>query len=63
MNDAEINNITGWLVKAIEENYQKPTSKKSNNKIKATKNKFNDFQQRNYSDDEIADLEKKLLSK
>ena len=63
MNNVEINNITGWLVKAIEENYQKPTSKKSNNKIKATKNKFNDFQQRNYSDDELADLEKKLLSK
>ena len=63
MNDAEINNITGWLVKAIEENYQKPTSKKSESKIRTTKNKFNDFQQRNYSDDEIADLEKKLLSK
>ena len=43
MNNVEINNITGWLVKAIEENYQKPTSKKSNNKIKATKNKFNDL--------------------
>ena len=40
-----------------------PTSKKSESKIRTTKNKFNDFQQRNYSDDEIADLEKKLLSK
>ena len=63
MNDAKINNITGWLVKAIEENYQKPTSKKSESKSRTTKNKFNDFKQRHYSDDEIADLEKKLLSK
>ena len=61
MNDAEINNITGWLVKAIEENYQKPTSKKSESKSKTTKNKFNDFKQRHYTDDELDKLERKLL--
>ena len=61
MNNVEINNITGWLVKAIEENYQKPTSKKSESKSKTTKNKFNDFKQRHYTDDELDKLERKLL--
>ena len=63
----KIDNLVAWLTCAIKENYNVTpkisTSESSSNKSDKPINKFNDFQQRNYSDDEIADLEKKLLSK
>lgn len=62
-----IENLVAWLTCAIKENYKITpkisTSESSSNQSDKPKNKFNDFQQRNYSDDEIADLEKKLLNK
>lgn len=62
-----IENLVAWLTCAIKENYKVTpkisTSESSSNQSDKPKNKFNDFQQRNYSDDEIADLEKKLLNK
>lgn len=63
----KIDNLVAWLTCAIKENYKTTsknnTSESSSNQSDKPKNKFNDFQQRNYSDDEIADLEKKLLNK
>ena len=63
----KIDNLVAWLTCAIKENYnftpKISTSESNSNKSDKPINKFNDFQQRNYSDDEIADLEKKLLSK
>ena len=63
MSNSEISNITGWLIKAIEENYQKPTPKEQTEKpkVKVKKNKFNDFEQRSYSDEQLLAIEKAKL--
>ena len=63
MSNSEISNITGWLIKAIEENYQKPTPKEQTEKpkVKVKKNKFNDFSQRSYSDEQLDAIEKAKL--
>lgn len=51
-NVAKIDNIVGWVIKAIKEDY---TTQKGKNKTKGT---FNDYEQRDYDFDK---LEKKLL--
>lgn len=48
-----INNIAGWLIKAVENNYQL-----QHKRPEAKKNSFNNFEQRQYNFDEI---EQKLL--
>ena len=53
-----IDNLVGWLIKAIETDYSEPISKKSQ-----SKNKFNDFPQRQYSEEELEELERRLLLK
>lgn len=53
-----IDNLVGWLIKAIETDYSEPISKKSQ-----SKNKFNDFPQREYSLEELEELERSLLLK
>lgn len=64
-NDDKIDNLTGFLIMAIKEEYElvekkeKPKNKKSPAK-KVTKNKFTDFEQHNY---DYADLEKKIYEK
>lgn len=70
-----IKDLYGWLLTAIKGNYYDmkkerderiSVEKDSNSKktsTKKTKNKFNDFSQRLYSDEQIAELEKMLLSK
>ena len=51
----DIENLVGFMVKAIREGYEKPVKKKA----KSSKNKFNNFPQREYDFDEF---EKNLLN-
>lgn len=69
---AEIKNLVGWLVKAIKTDYKQPiamdnVTEKEENKprvsVPKTTNKFNQFSQRNYTKEEIDELEIKLLNK
>ncbi len=53
-----IDNLVGWLIKAVETDYSEPTSKRAQ-----SKNKFNDFPQRQYSEEELEELERRLLLK
>lgn len=64
----QIENVAGYLISAIKGNYELPTesvpkaeskSKKTNNKSASNKNKFHNFEQREYDYDE---LEKRLLN-
>ena len=70
----EITDIYAWLLKAIKDNYHEKTqerkerlkSNEPNEKKKSKKkpkNNFHNFSQREYSDEELNELEKKLLSK
>ncbi len=54
---APIPNLTGFLVAAIKNEYQKPVAKEQSGEPKS-KNRFNNFEQREY---DYADLEKRLL--
>ena len=53
-----IDNLVGWLIKAIEADYSEPILKKVQ-----SKNKFNDFPQREYTLEELEELERRLLLK
>lgn len=53
-----IDNLVGWLIKAIETDYYEPISKGSQ-----SKNKFNDFPQREYTLEQLEELERSLLLK
>lgn len=65
----EIKNLVGWLVKAINTDYKQPIAMEVEKEevpkvsVPKTTNKFNQFPQRNYTKEEIDDLEKRLLSK
>ena len=52
-----INNITGWLLSCIKNEYSEAISRKG----KTKKTAFNDFQQREYSEDDMEQLELNLL--
>lgn len=54
----EINNLTGWLISCIKEGYEEPIQRKATGK----KNSFNNFKPRDYSADDIKELEKALLN-
>ena len=47
----------------FQKNYQKPSSRKVTSIKKPSSNKFNQFPQRNYTDKDYAELERKLLNK
>ena len=52
------------IIKVIEGKYDSELKgKSSSNTQNESKNKFNNFSQRNYSNEELADLEKKLLNR
>lgn len=58
-NCKKVDNLVAWLLSAIKNDYKSiPTENKDN-----SKNKFNDFNQRNYTKEEIDELEKHLLTK
>ena len=46
----EIKNITGWMIKAIKEDFNEASASK---KRELVKNKFNDFEQRDYDFDQL----------
>ena len=54
-----IKDLMAWLVSAIKEDFKSPYVDEN----KKPKNKFNDFNQRNYTKEEIDELEKHLLTK
>ena len=54
-----IDNLMAWMLSAIKNDYKTVETKADKN---AT-NKFNNFQQRKYSDEQLEELEKKLLAK
>ena len=51
-----------WMLSAIKNDYKTVETKADKKEQKET-NKFNDFEQRNYSDKQLDELEKKLLAK
>lgn len=57
-----IDNLMAWMLSAIKNNY-KAVETKADKKEQKGINKFNDFQQRHYSDKQLEELEKKLLAK
>lgn len=58
----EIQNVTGWLISCIKKGYEEPVQRKANGRqMKPVKNKFHNFEEREYSDEQISDLEKALL--
>ena len=65
----EIKNLVGWLVKAINADYKQPIAMEVEKEevpkvsVPKTTNKFNQFSQRNYTKEEMDDLEKRLLRK
>ena len=54
-----IDNLMAWMLSAIKNDYKTVETKAD----KKETNKFNDFEQRNYSDEQLEELEKKLLAK
>ena len=57
-----INNLTGWLIEAIRNNYEEPVEKKSKPKRQAgtgKKNAFNDFEQ--HDDYDFDEIEKAII--
>lgn len=57
-----IDNLMAWMLSAIKNDY-KTVETKADKKEQNGINKFNDFEQRNYSDEQLEELEKKLLAK
>lgn len=53
----KISNLTGWMIKAIKEDYKMIETVE-----RAKQNQFNDFPQREYSKEEFAEIERKLLN-
>ena len=53
----QINNVTGWLIHAIRNNYR-PSKKTKIRKV----NSFNKFSGRRYTSEDFADIERRLLS-
>lgn len=54
-----VNDLMAWLVTAIKDDFKSPSN---NNKVKP-KNKFHDFSQREYTQEQLDELERKLLAK
>ena len=54
-----IDNLIAWMLSAIKNDYKTVETKAD----KKETNKFNNFQQRKYSDEQLEELEKKLLAK
>lgn len=54
-----IDNLMAWMLSAIKNDYKIVQTKSE----KKETNKFNNFEQRNYSDEQLEELEKKLLAK
>lgn len=54
-----VNDLMAWLVSAIKDDFKSPSN---NNKVKP-KNKFHDFSQREYTQEQLDELERKLLAK
>lgn len=54
-----VNDLMAWLVTAIKDDFKSPFN---NNKVKP-KNKFHDFSQREYTQEQLDELERKLLAK
>ena len=54
-----IDNLMAWMLSAIKNDYKTVETKAD----KKETNKFNNFQQRKYSDEQLEELEKKLLAK
>ena len=59
----KISNIMGWLIKAIEEDYKAPVEKEPTEKpkAKAKKNGFHFEGERNYTEEELAKIERRKL--
>lgn len=53
----KINNVAGWLIKAVRENYQ-PLAKSP-----SRRNSIHNFDERNYTDADWAEIERRLLAK
>ena len=54
-----VENQVGWLIKAIQEDYLVTTLDQTKN----TSNKFTNFEQRNYSNEELKKIEQQLIQK
>lgn len=62
----DVKNVVGWMLDAIENDYSEPIEQveiKKEPSVPDTNNNFNKFEQRNYTKEELKELEKKLLQK
>ncbi len=58
-----IKNVVGWLIEAIKNDYKPSKGKNDKKNNKQSKNSFNNFPQREYTSEQIAEMEKQLLNR
>lgn len=62
--DGNVKDLVRWLKSAIKEDYKAPTPViKEEKKVNKPKNKFNDFNQRDYTREELDEIERRCLAK